>query len=107
MMDTDVSNGSPDTPSSLWLVAYDIACPTRLRKIAALCENYGRRLQYSVFLCACSREEVTTLQARARTIMDRARDHLVVGTLCTTCRSSITQHGVAKALPGVADTLVI
>jgi len=106
-MEIDASWDTSAPPQRLWLVAYDIAHPTRLRKIATLCENYGRRLQYSVFLCACSQSEVQTLQARARSIMDRARDHLVVGRLCTACRSSIIQHGIEKALPGVADTLVV
>ena len=37
------------------LVSYDVAADEngkrRLRKIAKLCENYGQRVQYSVFEC--------------------------------------------------------
>src|SRR5262249_45290349 len=34
-----------------YLVCYDIANPKRLRKVAMTCEDFGRRKQYSVFLC--------------------------------------------------------
>ena len=42
-------------PSSpLWLIAYDIADPGRLRDVAQILEDHGRRLQQSVFLCNLS-----------------------------------------------------
>ena len=34
-----------------YLVAYDIANPKRLRKVATACEDFGSRRQYSVFAC--------------------------------------------------------
>ena len=34
-----------------YLVAYDIADPKRLRKVARACEDFGLRRQYSVFFC--------------------------------------------------------
>ena len=35
----------------LYLVVYDIADPRRLRRVARLCEDYGERIQWSVFAC--------------------------------------------------------
>jgi CRISPR-associated protein Cas2 len=33
-----------------YLVAYDIADPRRLRKVARACEDFGMRRQFSVFI---------------------------------------------------------
>ncbi|HTI68628.1 MAG TPA: CRISPR-associated endonuclease Cas2, partial [Candidatus Limnocylindria bacterium] len=35
----------------LRLVAYDIADPKRLHRVAMICENFGVRVQYSLFEC--------------------------------------------------------
>ena len=35
----------------LTLVAYDICAPKRLARIARVCEDYGVRVQYSIFEC--------------------------------------------------------
>lgn len=35
----------------LHLIAYDIAEPKRVRRIAEICEDYGTRVQYSLFEC--------------------------------------------------------
>jgi CRISPR-associated protein Cas2 len=101
----------------LWLVAYDIRDPKRLRKIASLCEDYGRRLQYSVFVCACSREAIDALQDDACAIMDLDVDDLAVLPLCASCQDRIVQHGPGGhtalpgagglGLPGTSDTLIV
>lgn len=35
----------------MYLVSYDITSDRRRRRIANLLENYGKRIQYSVFEC--------------------------------------------------------
>ena len=35
----------------MYLVSYDITSDKRRRKIAKILENYGKRIQYSVFEC--------------------------------------------------------
>ena len=35
----------------MYLVSYDIVSDKRRRKIAGILENYGKRVQYSVFEC--------------------------------------------------------
>ena len=32
-------------------MCYDISDPSRLRRVAKVCESFGQRLQYSVFEC--------------------------------------------------------
>lgn len=38
----------------IYLVAYDIAEPKRLRRVCSLLEGFGTRVQYSVFECNIS-----------------------------------------------------
>jgi CRISPR-associated protein Cas2 len=45
-----------------WLVCYDVRDPKRLRKCARHMEGYGERVQYSVFRCWMSKEQVERLR---------------------------------------------
>ena len=38
-------------PASLWLVAYDICDPKRLRRVARTLLDHGERIQWSLFSC--------------------------------------------------------
>lgn len=59
------------------LIAYDIAEPTRLRRICKLMEDFGSRLQYSVFLCDLSVGELSELEVAAREIMNLNEDSII------------------------------
>lgn len=95
------------THASLWLVAYDIADPTRLRNVARRCEDTGQRIQQSVFVCACQPEVVRQLQTDVRALMDPAVDRLVVLPLCRRCTSRLQQHGVTIDLPDGEGPVVV
>lgn len=45
----------------MYLVSYDITSDKRRRKIAKILENYGKRIQYSVFECDLSEERYRKL----------------------------------------------
>ncbi|MCP5535456.1 MAG: CRISPR-associated endonuclease Cas2 [Akkermansiaceae bacterium] len=45
----------------LRLIIYDISCPKRLRSIARVCEDYGLRVQKSVFECWLENERFDRL----------------------------------------------
>lgn len=60
-----------------FLVAYDIADPVRLRRVCAVMEKHGERLQYSVFLCDLGVAERAEMEATVRLIMDLAQDSVV------------------------------
>jgi CRISPR-associated protein Cas2 len=53
-----------------YLVAYDIADPKRLRKVATTCEDFGARKQYSVFLCRLSATDMVRLRSRLYDLID-------------------------------------
>lgn len=63
------------------LVSYDVAVTspggaTRLRKISKECQNYGQRVQYSVFECVVDPAQWTRLKNKLEKIIDREQDSL-------------------------------
>jgi CRISPR-associated protein Cas2 len=50
----------------LYIIAYDIPCDRRRKKIADLLEGYGKRVQYSVFECCLEPEKYDELRKRLR-----------------------------------------
>lgn len=57
-----------------FLVAYDIADPGRLRRVARLLERRARRLQWSVFLFRGGPTEVAALLDEAARLIEPAND---------------------------------
>src|ERR1019366_3494276 len=49
----------PGQSEMLTLVAYDISEPKRLVKVARVCEDFGVRVQYSIFECRLDEAEFT------------------------------------------------
>lgn len=93
--------------SSLWLIAYDIAEPSRLRDVAQTLEDHGRRLQQSVFLCDHDDEALASLRAQLLDLIEPEVDRLAVMPICERCRDDLEQHGVTIAVPGSAEAMVV
>jgi CRISPR-associated protein Cas2 len=47
----DYQKAPPGEKEMLILIAYDITKPRRLARVAKICEDYGVRVQYSIFEC--------------------------------------------------------
>lgn len=60
----------------LRLVAYDISDPKRLQRIADLCEDYGVRVQYSLFECWLEDEAFDRLWTALQKTFDPETDRL-------------------------------
>ena len=63
------------------LVTYDVSTETkegrrRLRRIAKTCEDWGQRVQFSVFECDLDPAQWTALRARLIGIIDTETDSL-------------------------------
>ncbi len=63
-------------------VSYDIADPVRLRRVAALCEGYGERVQKSVFECHLKPARLQELRDRLARIIRPGEDKVFIATLC-------------------------
>lgn len=65
----------------LVLIVYDVATSDeggtkRLRQIARACQDYGQRVQKSVFECTVGEKEWAALKARLVGVMSREKDSL-------------------------------
>ena len=65
----------------LVLVSYDVSTVSdggtrRLRRVARVCQNYGQRVQNSVFECLVEPAQWTTLRKRLIEEIDEAEDSL-------------------------------
>ena len=65
----------------LVLITYDVNTQTvsgrnRLRKVAKECQNYGQRVQNSVFECVLNEAQFIQLQNRLSLIIDKKLDSI-------------------------------
>jgi len=63
------------------LITYDVNTETnegkkRLRQVAKLCENYGQRVQHSVFECLVDPVQLLELRGRLESVIDDKKDSL-------------------------------
>lgn len=65
----------------LRIVAYDIADPRRLRRVADACEDFGTRIQKSVFECWLDDARHQALKKRLVAEMDEAEDAVIIYSL--------------------------
>ncbi len=68
---------APGAGQMLTLLAYDIADPKRLAHVAKVCEDFGVRVQYSVFECRLDEDEFTDFWLRLLEEIDEQEDRLV------------------------------
>ena len=92
------------------LITYDVntendAGKKRLRKVAKECQNYGQRVQNSVFECLIDTARLRQLQARLEKIMDLEKDSLRYYYLGDEWRSRV-EHVGAKPSLDLEGTLI-
>src|SRR5205823_10508220 len=76
------SHSSLLLPMDTYLVAYDICHPKRLRKVARVCEDFGLRNQYSVFLCRLTAHDLVRLQSRLYNLINLQEDQVIFVPIC-------------------------
>ena len=77
----------------LRLVAYDIRDPRRLRRVAKICQDYGLRVEYSVFECDSDEESFAELWGRLLEAIDPEEDAVLVYRLCQGCVKEVQSMG--------------
>lgn len=63
------------------LITYDVETATqsgakRLRRVSKECQNYGQRVQNSVFECVLTEAQFTTLKEKILSIIDEEKDSI-------------------------------
>jgi len=61
----------------LTVVAYDITDPKRLAKVASVCEDFGVRVQYSIFECHLDQDGFNDLWLKLLELIDEDEDRIV------------------------------
>jgi CRISPR-associated protein Cas2 len=68
---------APGEKQMLTLVGYDVTHPKRLARVARVCEDYGLRVQYSLFECRLEDAEFEDFWLRLLEEIDEKEDRLV------------------------------
>ena len=77
-----------------YLVAYDIPDDQRRTKVAKILEDFGDRVQYSVFEMELDRpEQLDEMQSRLEGVIDPQADGIRIYFLCQGCRTKIAILG--------------
>jgi CRISPR-associated protein Cas2 len=85
------------------LVSYDVATDDdggarRLRRVAKACQNYGQRVQYSVFECIVDPAQWAILRDRLIREIDKDKDSLRFYFLGSNWRRRVEHVGAKKAI---------
>lgn len=67
----------PGAGEMLTIVAYDICDHKRLARVASVCEDFGVRVQYSVFECHLDEDEFNDFWLKLLEEIDEEEDRLV------------------------------
>lgn len=85
------------------LVSYDVATSTlggqrRLRRVAKACQDYGQRVQYSVFECIVDPAQWTVLKNRLISEIDQDSDSLRFYFLGSNWRHRVEHIGAKETI---------
>jgi CRISPR-associated protein Cas2 len=85
------------------LITYDVNTETaagkkRLYKVAKQCQNYGQRVQNSVFECLIDPARLKQLRSSLMKLMDLEKDSLRIYNLGDEWRSRVDHMGAKPAL---------
>jgi CRISPR-associated protein Cas2 len=80
----------------LILISYDIPDDRRRTRLAHTLEDFGQRVQYSVFECLLSEDQMAHLRERVAKLTDPAEDSVRFYRLCANCEARIEIQGLGK-----------
>ena len=81
----------------MYLISYDIEKDRIRNKIAKELENYGTRVQYSVFECRITEKLYKELYAKLIDLMkDEKTGNIRIYNICAKCTGRITTIGVKE-----------
>lgn len=90
----------------LYLVSYDLPDTRRRTKLAKTLEDFGDRVQYSVFECILDEHLLKKMTARINKIILPKDDSVRIYTLCRSCEKVIKIIGQGK-VSKIEDVYII
>lgn len=87
----------------LVLITYDVSTVSsggkkRLRKVAKVCQNYGQRVQNSVFECIVDAAQFTSLKIELKSIIDESKDSLRFYRLGNNYQTKVDHIGTKESI---------
>ena len=88
---------------TLYLISYDVctlnlAGQRRLRRVAKVCQNYGNRVQNSVFECVMDYSTYLEVRNKLTQIIDVSSDNLRIYPMGKHGREKVVHIGIDKTL---------
>jgi len=80
----------------MYIIAYDITKDKNRNKIATILSDYGQRVQYSIFECDISNEQLKHLIRRINKHIDAETDSLYIYFACSACTAKLQIMGKDK-----------
>ena len=99
-------SSAPGAKQMLSLVAYDITSAKRLAKVARVCEDYGVRVQYSLFECRLEEKEFREFWLRLTGEIDPTEDRVVAYKIDAKCAKDTLTAGTMVCSEKVVCYLV-
>ena len=90
----------------LIIVAYDVADNRRLAKIAKIMEDYGTRVQYSVFEIYADGSIMHEIMRRVSSVLDEKEDSVRLYPLCKSCEKKTEVLGNPVYVPPQQDVMI-
>ncbi len=87
----------------LVVITYDVSTlsaegQSRLRKVSKTCQNYGQRVQNSVFECVVDAAQFTELKIKLKAIIDQDEDSLRFYQLGNNHKNKVEHVGIKKSI---------
>lgn len=81
-----------------YLVSYDIPDNKRRTALAKTLEDFGDRVQYSVFECILDNDLLNRLLAKINRIITEEKDSVRIYTICAACEKNTKIIGQGKII---------
>lgn len=87
----------------LVLITYDVSTTSsdgqrRLRKVSKMCQNYGQRVQHSVFECNVDAAQFAALKIQLADIIDQKADSLRFYQLGNNYKNKVEHIGIKESI---------
>ena len=76
-----------------YIIMYDICDSQRRNEVAWILEEYGKRIQYSVFFCDLTKKEFEHVRTALVAVIDMEEDSLRCYPVCSDCWEKIYTLG--------------
>lgn len=95
----------------LVLITYDVntvntSGQKRLRRVSKICQNYGQRVQNSVFECVVDATQYTALKFELESVIDKEKDSLRFYKLGNNYKNKVEHIGIKPSID-MEGTLIV